>query len=93
MSEKLLHESPEIKIRSLQKELERIKRARSLSVNCEIKIERINIIANNVLYFDDNSDYRTALWRILKVINPDMPDGEEVEELNYIVEESEDIDG
>ena len=31
MSEKLLHESPEIKIRSLQKELERIKRGRSLS--------------------------------------------------------------
>lgn len=40
--------------------------------------------ANNVLYFDDNSDYCCALWEILRIINPEL---EEYPTLNYIDEE------
>lgn len=29
------------------------------------RLKQIHKIANNVLYFDDNSDYSTALWQIL----------------------------
>jgi hypothetical protein len=32
------------------------------------KLEQIKIIANNVLYFDDGSDYATALYEILDVL-------------------------
>jgi len=42
---------------------------------------QINKIANNVLYFDDNSDYQTALWEILSIINPSL---DEDENLDYI---------
>jgi len=31
-------------------------------------------IANNALYFNDNSDYETTLYEILKVLNPDLED-------------------
>lgn len=31
-------------------------------------------IANNALYFNDNSDYETALYEILKVLNPELED-------------------
>lgn len=45
------------------------------------KISNVYKIANNVLYFDDSSDFRTALYEILKELNPDL----DVEEkLNYI---------
>ena len=30
-------------------------------------LRKCMIISNNVLYFDDNSDYSTALWQILNV--------------------------
>lgn len=30
------------------------------------------IIANNALYFNDNSDYETALWKICCILNPSL---------------------
>jgi len=45
----------------------------------EEKIKKIKKIANNVLYFDDNSDYRSALWEILMEIDPNTPN-----ELDFI---------
>jgi hypothetical protein len=33
-------------------------------------IEEVTKVASNALYFDDSSDYRTALWEILAIINP-----------------------
>ena len=33
-------------------------------------IEEVTKVANNALYFDDSSDYRTALWEILAIISP-----------------------
>jgi len=35
------------------------------------KLETIFKIANNVIYFRDNSDYLTALYEICNVIKPD----------------------
>lgn len=31
---------------------------------------KIRAIANNALYFDDSSDYKKALWDILRVLDP-----------------------
>jgi len=36
------------------------------------KLALVNKKANNALYFADNSDYATALWEILEVINPEI---------------------
>ena len=44
------------------------KYAEKLAIEFE-KIEQIKQIVNNVLYFDDNSDYQTALWEVLALIN------------------------
>lgn len=38
------------------------------------KEKEIYKIANNTLYFNDNSDYKTALYEILKVLNPELED-------------------
>ncbi len=35
-------------------------------------IDKVYAIANNVLYFDDNSDYSSALWEILEAIKPEL---------------------
>lgn len=35
--------------------------------NLKHKLKQCEIISNNVLYFDDNSDYETALWQVLNV--------------------------
>lgn len=43
------------------------------------KLEEAYRIANNALYFDDNSDYQTALWEILMTINPDLDTEEKLE--------------
>ncbi len=43
-------------------------------------------IANNALYFADNSDYCSALWEVLYALNPEL---EEYPDLEYI-EEMED---
>ena len=37
----------------------------------ELKVTKIFEIANNAIYFRDNSDYLTALYEICHVINPD----------------------
>jgi len=33
--------------------------------------EKIRKIINNTLYFDDSSDYGTALWQALEIIEPE----------------------
>jgi len=38
------------------------------------KLEKAFRIANNVLYFDDNSDYQTALYEICSVLKPELDD-------------------
>ena len=35
-------------------------------------IKKAFAIANNAIYFDDNSDYLTALYQICKCLNPDI---------------------
>lgn len=47
-------------------------------------INKVKRLANNVLYFDDSSDYCCALWDILRTVNPDLG---EYPILNYIEEE------
>jgi len=42
-------------------------------------------IANNALYFDDNSDYKTALWEVLAALNPDL---DYEKKLKYIEQEA-----
>jgi len=34
------------------------------------KLDKVKMIANNALYFADNSDYKTALWEILATVKP-----------------------
>lgn len=36
-------------------------------------------IANNALYFDDSSDYKTALWEVLAALNPELDYEKELE--------------
>ena len=33
-------------------------------------------IANNSIYFDDRSDYKTALYEVCKILKPDISDDE-----------------
>jgi hypothetical protein len=52
------------------------------------KLEKINKIANNVLYLGDSSDYGSALWEILAVLNPaKFPQNGDIPDLEWIVEE------
>lgn len=51
------------------------------------KIERAYAVANNAIYFDDNSDYRTALYEVCKILNPDT--GDDLIGSRYIEEEDE----
>lgn len=46
--------------------------------------DEVKKIANNVLYFDDNNDYSTALWKILKIVAPEIFSDSDCPELNYI---------
>lgn len=47
--------------------------------------DKIKMIANNALYFDDNSDYDTALWQILAIVSPELfKDDDPTPELSYI---------
>jgi hypothetical protein len=44
------------------------------------KLLKVKKIANNCLYFDESSDYASALWDILSVVAPELfVDGEEPE--------------
>jgi hypothetical protein len=38
-------------------------------------------IANNAIYFEDNSDYGTALYQICNILNPDVECGAEYMEV------------
>ena len=35
-------------------------------------LAEVQAIANDALYFDDSSDYKTSLWRILRTVAPEM---------------------
>ena len=48
------------------------------------KLDKVKKIANNALYFDDNSDYGTALWEILATVNPTDFMNDDCPELKYI---------
>jgi hypothetical protein len=48
------------------------------------KLDAIYKIANNVLYFDDNSDYCSALWEIIAVIKPELFADDAEPDLEYI---------
>lgn len=41
-------------------------------------------IANNAIYFGDNSDYGTALCQICNILNPDIEYGTEYMEVDII---------
>jgi len=53
----------------------------------ENRIKKIKWISNNVLYFDDNSDYECALWDVLAVANDWTDEERENAKLKYIDEE------
>lgn len=42
----------------------------------ESKLERAFRIANNAIYFDDNSDYCSALWDICMILKPQLSESE-----------------
>jgi hypothetical protein len=42
-----------------------------MTITESAKLDKIFKIANNVIYFDDNIDYLTALYEICDVIKPD----------------------
>ena len=46
----------------------------------EAEVDNIKRIANNVLYFNDSSDYGSALYDILQAIDPEFDD----DNLEYI---------
>lgn len=41
----------------------------------EARIEKAFTIANNAIYFDDNSDYKTALYEVCRVLKPMVQQG------------------
>lgn len=49
------------------------------------RLTEIGRVANNALYFQDSSDYNSALWNILKMIEPDEfdDDGIRIDDLQY----------
>ena len=49
-------------------------------------INKVKVIANNCLYFDDSSDYCSCLWEILSIVGPELS-LEGVSSLNYIEED------
>lgn len=42
----------------------------------EDAVHRAFKIANNAIYFNDNSDYETALWDICNTLNPELNEDE-----------------
>ncbi len=48
------------------------------------KEKKVEEISNNALYFDDGSDYKTALYEILSTIRPDLFDEEDGELKNQL---------
>jgi len=52
------------------------------SLLCDMK--KVKKLANNALYFDDSSDYGTALWQILTVVSPETFKDDDEPCLKYI---------
>ena len=52
-------------------------------------LAKIKVIANNVLYFNDSSDYKSALYQILNIVEPNLfdDDGYLKNKLKYIDED------
>ncbi len=50
----------------------------------EYQKEKIERIANNALYFDDSSDFREALWKILEITSSHFFDETTEPKLEYI---------
>lgn len=48
------------------------------------EVKKIEEISNNALYFNDNSDYETALWEILTIVSPDKFVNDSCPELDFI---------
>ena len=48
--------------------------------------EKVTRIANNALYFDDSSDYATALWEILSAVQPEWFADDAEPDLVYITD-------
>lgn len=50
------------------------------------KEKTVQKLANDAIYFDDSSDYLTALYQILATVNPELfnEDGELKEPLDFI---------
>jgi len=52
--------------------------------NLKVKVDLLNLdnvkkayeIANNAIYFNDRSDYKTALWEVCKSLCPNIEDEE-----------------
>ncbi len=49
--------------------------------NLSEREKKVYRIANNALYFDDSSDYQTALWEILNCLNPGIDPYEELKHI------------
>ena len=45
-----------------------------IRINEKGKLEQAYAIANNAIYFDDNSDYETALYEVCMVLYPERVD-------------------
>ena len=41
-------------------------------------------IANNALYFDDSSDYQSALWEVMSILKPELFKNDETPDLKFI---------
>jgi len=85
-------EPPEVvEIRKLMKQM--AQRSTSCKFKEEIdysevsNVRKIGMIANNILYLQDNSDYIGALWDILRIAMPELFKDEEIPELKFIEEE------
>jgi hypothetical protein len=61
-------------------------KAKNYIKKLEEDIKQIEKIANNTLYFDDDSDYDGALWVILSIVNPEIFKDTYDPELHYIEE-------
>lgn len=56
-------------------------------MNDKQRLIKIKILANNALYFADNSDYESALWEILSLTDSKTSN----EKLKYINESEGDL--
>ena len=75
------------KVQELEKAEEKIDRAITIIIEFNKRIREAYRVANNILWFDDSSDYCSALWDILHILNPDLPDDNYEIELKYIEED------